>query len=338
MANFVKTSMLLALMTALFMGVGYLLGGSTGMLIALVVAAGMNLFSWWNSGNMVLRMHGARRVDRDHAPAIFEMVEALTKNAGLPMPKIYVLETAQPNAFATGRSPAHGAVAVSAGLLDALNEEEVAAVIAHELAHIRSRDTLVMTVTATLAGAVSMLANFAFFFRGNNNGGLGLIGTLIAMFVAPLAAGMVQMAISRTREYEADRDGAEICGQPLALASALRKIASHSGRNVNHAAEAAPATAHMFISNPLNGRGMDGLFSTHPATENRIAALEALHQQWQQAADHHETVVPQTKRHQEQWGRDAGTWRDVAIEPAADAEPDNLGPWGRSNPKRGPWG
>ena len=207
MQNMVKTAMLLAAMTALFMAVGYLIGGEAGMLVALVAAAAMNLFSWWNSGNMVLRMHNAREVDEVSAPALVNMVRELADNAKLPMPRVYIIETAQPNAFATGRNPENAAVAASTGLLDMLSEEEVAAVMAHELAHIKNRDTLTMTITATIAGAISMLSNFAFFFRGNRNGA-GILGMLIAMFVAPMAAGIVQMAISRTREYEADRDGA----------------------------------------------------------------------------------------------------------------------------------
>ena len=273
--NLVKTAMLLAFLTALFMGVGYVLAGPQGMWIALVLAAGMNLFSWWNSGNMVLRMHGAREVGPNDAPELYRMVEDLAANANLPTPRVYILETDQPNAFATGRSPQHAAVAASRGLLERLTPEEVAAVMAHELAHIENRDTLIMTVTATLAGAISMLANFALFFRGGDRNPLGIVGVLIGMIVAPLAAGLVQMAISRTREYAADRRGAEICGNPGRLASALAKIATAAGRTVNLPAERSPATAHMFIVNPLTGQNFDNLFSTHPDTGNRIAALQA---------------------------------------------------------------
>lgn len=303
--NFFKTTVLLTVMTMLFMGAGYLIGGQQGMWIALAIAAAMNVFSWWNSGSMVLRMHNAHPVDETSAPELFGMVRDLADNAGLPMPKVYIIETDQPNAFATGRNPENGAVAVSRGLLDRLSGEEVAAVVAHELAHIRSRDTLVMTVTATLAGAIGMLANFAFFFRGDRNNPLGFIGVLATVILAPLAAGIVQMAISRTREYEADRDGAEICGNPLWLASALDKIARNASRIVNHRAESAKSTAHLFIINPLNGQTMDSLFSTHPATENRIAALQELHRQWQQIPNR-----PAQQRQQapetEVWGRDAG--------------------------------
>jgi len=351
MFNLVKTAMLLAVMTVLFMIVGYLLAGETGMIIALIAAAAMNLFSWWNSGKMVLRMHNAREVDEETAPGLVNIVRDLAENAGLPMPRVYVLETSQPNAFATGRNPENAAVAASTGLLDELSEEEVAAVMAHELAHIKSRDTLTMTITATLAGAISMISNFAYFFRGGRNNGMGIIGMLIAMFVAPMAAGIVQMAISRAREYEADRDGAEICGNPLWLASALRKIAGLSGRSMNEQAEASPATAHMFIINPLNGRAFDGLFSTHPATENRIAALEALNEQWQSTHQQQKPRPQLPKRQKEIWGRDAGKWRDEFPnarqsnqdrmsnnQNASPTDDDSDGPWHNpSSHKRGPW-
>ncbi len=340
MANMVKTAMLLGAMTALFMFVGYLIGGQGGMLIALIVAAGMNLFSWWNSGKMVLRMHGAREVDMESAPELVEMVRQLADNAQMPMPKVYVLETDQPNAFATGRNPENGAVAASAGLLDTLSKEEVAAVMAHELAHIKNRDTLTMTIAATIAGAVGMLANFAFFFRGGRDNPLGMIGALVAMMVAPMAAGIVQMAISRAREYEADKDGAEICGNPLWLASALEKIAALSGRAVNWQAEKSPSTAHMFIINPLNGSGMDNLFSTHPATENRIAALRTLHNEWQAVpAEHEQPALP--KRQKEVWGRNAGKWREE--HPVVENDDvDTGGPWSRVRRqqeefRKGPW-
>ena len=215
-------------------------------------------------------------MDEQSAPELFNMVRQLADNAGLPMPKVYVLHEDQPNAFATGRSPNHAAVAASTGLLERLSEQEVAAVMAHELAHIRSRDTLVMTVTATLAGAIGMLANFAFFFRGDRNNPLGFIGIMATIILAPMAAGIVQMAISRAREYEADKDGAEICGNPLWLASALEKIQAWAQRIPNNRAESAKSTAHLFIINPLTGQAMDNLFSTHPATQNRIAALQQL--------------------------------------------------------------
>jgi heat shock protein HtpX len=290
--NFVRTSVLLAVMTALFMGLGLLLGGETGMMIALVIAIGLNAFSYWNSDKLVLKMYGAKEVDARSAPEYHGMVRELAAQARLPMPRVYVIETAQPNAFATGRNPENAAVAASRGLLERLSYEEIAGVMAHELAHIKNRDTLTMTITATLAGAISMLANFAFFFRGNDRNGLGIVGTLAAMIVAPMAAGLVQMAISRTREYAADRMGAEICGDPLALASALGKIAVSAKQIVNDEAEYAPATAHLFIVNPLNGQNMDNLFSTHPDTGNRIAALEALARDWQSAAPRAE-MAPQ---------------------------------------------
>lgn len=274
--NLMRTAMLLAFMTALFMGVGYLIGGQSGMLIALVVAAGMNFFSYWNSDRMVLSAYHAQEVDEQTAPEFYRMVRDLSANAGLPMPRVYVFDNPQPNAFATGRNPENAAVAASTGLLRRLTPEEVAGVMAHELAHVENRDTLTMTVTATLAGAISMLSNFAFLFGGNRddrNNPLGFVGVLIAMIVAPLAAMLVQMAISRTREYAADHRGAEICGNPRWLASALQKIAGDAAQIENDDAERNPATAHMFIINPLSGQRMDNLFSTHPNTENRIAAL-----------------------------------------------------------------
>ena len=274
--NFVRTAMLLAFLTALFMGVGYMIGGQGGMLIALVIAAGMNIFSWWNSGNMVLRAYDAQEIDARNAPEFFEMIRDLSQKAGLPMPKVYLINSDQPNAFATGRNPENAAVAASTGLLQRLTPEEVAGVMAHELAHIENRDTLTMTITATIAGAISMLGNFAFFMGGSrdNERPFGFIGVIVAMIVAPFAAMLVQMAISRTREYAADRRGAEICGDPLWLASALRKIEAAAHRIPYQRAEANPATAHMFIINPLSGERMDSLFSTHPNTDNRVAELE----------------------------------------------------------------
>lgn len=277
--NYLKTGMLLAGMTALFMGVGFLLGGEGGIAIALAIAVAMNAFAYWNADKMVLRMYGAREVDARTAPAFYNIVARLASNAGLPMPKVYLVDDAQPNAFATGRDPEHAAVAATTGLIAHLSEEEIAGVMAHELAHVKNRDTLIMTITATLAGALSMLANFAMFFGGSRDregGGVGIIGTVVLMIVAPLAAMLVQMAISRTREYEADRIGAEIAGQPLWLASALAKLETASHRIESPRAEANPATAHMFIVNPLNGHKMDNLFSTHPSMANRIRLLEAM--------------------------------------------------------------
>ena len=253
--NFARTAMLLAFMTALFMGVGYLIGGQGGMLIALVIAAGMNVFSWWNSDRMVLSAYDAQALDERNAPEFFGMIRDLSQRAGLPMPRVYLINEDQPNAFATGRNPDNAAVAASTGLLQRLSHEVIAGVMAHELAHIESRDTLTMTVTATIAGAISMLGNFAFFLGGSrdNDRPLGGIGALVAMIVAPFAAMLVQMAISRTREYAADRRGAEICGNPQWLASALDKISAGTHRIVNETAEDNPATAHMFIINPLSG-------------------------------------------------------------------------------------
>ncbi|TQS70924.1 zinc metalloprotease HtpX [Rhodobacteraceae bacterium] len=275
--GYMKTGLLMAAMTGLFLALGYLLGGTTGMGLAFVVAAGINVFGWWNSDKMVLRMHNAHPVGTDDRSGLLQLVHELAQNAALPMPAVYLIETAQPNAFATGRNPENAAVAVTAGLMQSLSREELAAVIAHELAHIKHRDTLIMTITASFAGAISMLANFALFFGGNrDNNRLGLIGTIAMMVLAPLAAALVQMAISRTREYAADKEGAQICGDPMWLASALKRIQSGARQIDNDAAERNPATAHMFIINPLNGQGRDKLFSTHPATENRIAALQAL--------------------------------------------------------------
>jgi heat shock protein HtpX len=251
------------------------------MVIALLVAAAMNLFAYWNSDKMVLSMHGAREVDERTAPELYGLVRQIAQDAGLPMPRVYIMENPQPNAFATGRNPEHAAVAVTSGLLQHLSNDELAGVLAHELGHIKHHDTLLMTVTATIAGAISMLANFGFYLGGNrnNSGGTGLIGNLLLVILAPIAAGLVQMGISRGREYEADRIGGEITRRPLSLASALRKIASAAEQIPNPQAERNPATAHLFIINPLSGAGMDNLFSTHPNVENRIARLNAMARQ-----------------------------------------------------------
>ena len=280
--NYLKTGMLLAFLTAIFMGVGLLVGGQGGMLIAFVIALGMNIFSYWNSDKMVLRMHGAIEIDRKDAPEYYAIVEQLVANAELPMPRIYVMHNPQPNAFATGRNPEHSAIAATTGLFDILSQEEVTGVLAHELAHIKNRDTLIMTVTATIAGAISMLANYALFFggRGGGDNRIGWIGTLAMALLAPMAASIVQMAISRSREYQADKLGAEICHRPLWLASALEKISNASKQIKNETAEKAPASAHMFIINPLSGERMDNLFSTHPNTENRIKLLRELDGEW----------------------------------------------------------
>ena len=329
--NTLRTAMLLAAMTALFMGVGFLIGGSGGMMIALVIAAGMNLFSYWNADKMVLSMHHAVEVDERNAPEYFAIVRGLAQRAGLPMPKVYLIDNDQPNAFATGRNPENAAVAATTGLLKRLSHEEVAAVMAHELAHVQHRDTLTMTIVATLAGAISMLGNFAFFFGGNrdNNNPFGFVGVLVAMIVAPFAAMIVQMAVSRTREYSADRRGAEICGNPLWLASALDKIARGAERIPNPDAERNPATAHLFIINPLSGERMDSLFSTHPATENRVAALQAMAREM----GSHETA-PQAAPGQ------SGPWGGATAAPDErdERETPQAGPWSR-NPTgpKGPW-
>src|SRR5881227_2535320 len=261
--SYLKTAILLAGLTGLFMGVGYLIGGASGATIALIVAAGMNLFAYWNSDRMVLSMHGAQEVDARSAPDLVNLVAQLARNANLPMPRVFVMHEDQPNAFATGRNPQNAAVAVTTGLMNQLSRGELAGVIAHELAHIKHHDTLLMTVTATIAGAISMLAQFGMFFGGNrDNNGPGIVGSILMMILAPLGAMLVQMAISRTREYAADNLGARIAGQPMWLASALTKIENAAHQVPNMEAERNPATAHMFIVNPLSGHGVDNLFAT----------------------------------------------------------------------------
>lgn len=340
--NVIRTAMLLALMTALFMGVGYLIGGESGMFIAFLIAAGMNVFSYWNADKMVLRMHHAVEVDERNAPEYYAIVRELAARAELPMPKVYLIDNPQPNAFATGRNPQNAAVAATTGLLQSLSPEEIAGVMAHELAHVQNRDTLTMTITATLAGAISMLGNFAMFFGGNrnNNNPLGIIGVLVAIIVAPLAAMLVQMAISRTREYAADRRGAEICGQPLWLASALGKIARGVQTVHNQDAERAPATAHMFIINPLSGERMDNLFSTHPDTNNRIAALEKMAQNFgggREAPRSSQTTAPQrpSAAPSSPQAPDAGPWGGrpaphTEPEPEPESKETQQNPWGRN--------
>ena len=312
--NYLRTAILLAGLTALFMGVGYLIGGSGGAVIALFVAAGMNLVSYWNADKLVLAMHDAHEVDERTAPELFHIVRELAQRAGLPMPRVYVMDNPQPNAFATGRNPEHAAVAATTGLLQMLSREEIAGVLAHELAHVRNRDTLTMTITATIAGAISMLAQLGLFFGGNrdNHGGLGIVGTLLMVIVAPIAAMLVQMAISRTSEYAADELGARISGRPDALASALLKISGAAAQIENPTAERTPATAHLFIVNPLHGLGMDNLFATHPSTENRIAALERL-------------------------AAEMGLGRFGRAPAAPEYPAHSTSPW-RRNSARGPWG
>ncbi len=279
--NHLKTFILLAVMTALFMGIGYLMRGPTGMGVALLFAGGMNLFSYWNADKIVLKMYKAQPVDEQHPNAVVRNyvadVRQMAHDAGMPQPQVAIIPSDQPNAFATGRNPQNAAVCATTGLLDMLTREEVRGVMAHELAHVKNRDTLTMTVTATIAGAIAALANFALFFGGNDRERPGgMIGTLALMILAPMAAGLVQMAISRSREYEADRVGAEIAGDPQALASALQKIEAYAKRIHNPTAERNPASGQLFIINPLAGRGADNLFSTHPATGNRVRALMEL--------------------------------------------------------------
>ncbi len=329
--NMVRTAALLAVMTALFMGVGFLIGGAGGMVIAFVIAACMNAFGYWNADKMVLSMHHAVEIDERAAPEYYAVVRDLARRADLPMPKVYLIDNPQPNAFATGRNPQNAAVTATTGLLQRLSREELSGVMAHELAHVEHRDTLTMTITATLAGAISMLGNFAFFFGGSrNNNPFGFIGVLAAMIVAPLAAMMVQMAVSRTREYSADRRGAEICGNPLWLASALGKIASGARQIANPVAERNPATAHLFIINPLSGERMDNLFSTHPSTENRIAALEKM-AGGRAAASARRTmaeIAPEIAASSGPWGRPrASTSRD---------NPWRRNPTGPRTPSGGP--
>jgi heat shock protein HtpX len=279
--SYLRTAILLAGLTALFMGVGYLIGGANGALIAFFVAAAMNFLTYWNADKLVLSTQGAQEVDEHAAPELVHLVAELAGRAGLPMPRVYIMHNPQPNAFATGRNPQNAAVAVTTGLLEMLSRDELAGVIAHELAHIKNHDTLLMTITATIAGAISMLAQFGMFFGGghrdsNGHGGMGIIGTLLMVVLAPLAAMLVQMAISRTREYAADNTGGRIVRNPSALASALAKLDAAAHQIENIPAERNPATAHLFIVNPLSGARMDNLFSTHPSTENRIAALQQL--------------------------------------------------------------
>jgi len=274
--NAARTGILLAAMTGLFLAVGFLLGGEGGLLLALILALGMNFWSFWSSADMVLRMHSAKVVTRASAPELHGLVADLARRAELPMPKVYIIENDQPNAFATGRSPEHAAVAATTGLLRSLSREEIAGVMAHELAHVKNRDTLTMTVAASIAGAIGFLANFALFFGGRGESRPNPLVAILVMILAPLAAALVQMAISRTREYSADRDGALICGNPAWLAAALRKIEQLASGRLMPSAERNPATAHMFIINPLIKGGVDNLFRTHPPTEERVRRLLAM--------------------------------------------------------------
>jgi heat shock protein HtpX len=278
MFNLMKTAILMAAITALFMAIGALLGGQSGMLLALAVAVGMNFFSYWFSDKMVLKMYNAQEVDETSAPQFYNMVRELAAKAQLPMPKVYLIREDAPNAFATGRNPEHAAVAATTGIMRVLSERELRGVMAHELAHVKHRDILISTVSATMAGAISMLANFAMFFGGRDSEGrpANPIVSILVMILAPIAASVIQMAISRAREFEADRGGAEISGDPRALASALDKIHRYAQGIPLEAAERHPETAQMMIMNPLSGGGLKSLFSTHPATEERVARLLAM--------------------------------------------------------------
>jgi heat shock protein HtpX len=317
-SNLLKTGVLIVALTAIFVGMGWLVGGEGGMVVAFVIALGMNLFSLWNSDSVVLRMFNAQEVSQAEVPGLYDIVAGLAQRAQLPMPRVFIMHQAQPNAFATGRSPSRAALCVSTGLLESLDDQELSGVLAHELAHVKNRDTLTMTVAATIGGAISMFANilqFGFLFEHRDERRGGLLGALVAILVAPFAAMLVQMAISRSREYEADRIGSYICGNPLWLARALGKIQAAARQVPNMAAEQVPAAAHMFIINPLTGRGIDNLFVTHPNTENRIAELERLAEEF---------------RHQ-------GLLVDEAPRSTATGQ---SGPWGRASGgyTRGPWG
>ena len=276
--NTLRTGILMAAMTGLFLAVGALVGGSGGMLIAFALALAMNLFAYWNSDKVLLSMYGAKQVDAQGAPDLYRLVERLAATAQIPMPKVYITENPQPNAFATGRDLNHAAVCVTTGLLAQVSQEELAGVLAHALGHVKHRDTLTMTITAVMAGAISMLANMAFFMGGSRDRDhpLGFVGVLLVTMLAPIAAMLVQAAISRSREFEADRAGAEITGRPMWLASALGQIERAAQRTENYPADANPATAHMFIINPLHGGGLTSLFATHPPTAERIARLQAM--------------------------------------------------------------
>ncbi len=277
MFNLLKTAVLMAAITALFMALGSFVGGQQGMLIALAVAVGLNFFSYWFSDKLVLKMYKAREVDATSAPQFHSMIAELAQKAGLPVPRVYLIDEAAPNAFATGRDPEHAAVAATTGILQVLTDRELRGVMAHELTHVAHRDILISTVSATMAGAISMLANFAMFFGGRNSEGRSnpIAGIAVAL-LAPLAAGLIQMAISRAREFEADRGGAELSGDPRALASALEKIHAYARGTPMAAAERNPATAQMMIMNPLHGGGLANLFSTHPATEERVQRLREM--------------------------------------------------------------
>ncbi len=276
--NWLKTSILMAGIIALFGAIGAMIGGKSGMLLALVFGGAMNIFSYWFSDKMVLRMYNAQEVDETSSPYLYNMVRELAGRAQLPMPKVYIIHEDQPNAFATGRNPENAAVAATSGILQMLSERELRGVMAHELAHVKHRDILISTISATMAGAISALANFAMFFGGRDSEGrpTNIVASIAVSLLAPLAASVIQMAISRAREFEADRGGAEIAGDPHALADALMKIDAYARGIPMATAEAHPETGQMMIMNQLSGGGLRGLFSTHPATEDRVARLRAM--------------------------------------------------------------
>jgi len=313
--SILRTGFLLLVLTALFVLVGYALAGQTGILIALAISIATHLWSYWSSDSLVLALHGAIEVDERQAPQYYQIVRQLSAKAGIPMPRVCVLNNPQPNAFATGRDPRHAAVCATTGLLEMLTPEELTGVLGHELTHVLNRDTLTMAMAATLAGAISMLANFSLFFGSRRDERAPLspwVGLLVAL-AAPFAAMLVQMAISRSREYEADEGGAKLSGHPLWLASALRKLEMARLQIPNPSAEANPATAHMFIVNPLSGRGLDNLFLTHPSTENRIARLEEIARRMgEPTSDEHPS------------GRQGGAMPGMA----GDIDSPQRGPWG----------
>ena len=285
LGNWIKTFVLMAGITALFGAVGAAVGGGSGMMLALLFAGGMNIYAYWFSDKAVLKMYGAQEVNAENNYGdgqfrnYYNMVKELAENAELPMPKVYVINEQQPNAFATGRNPENAAVAATVGIMQALSERELRGVMAHELAHVKHRDTLISTISATMAGAISSIAQFGMFFGGRGGDGersVSPIVSMLMMFLAPMAAGLIQMAISRSREYEADRMGAQISKDPKALASALEKIHKYARQIPNQTAEAHPETGQMMIINPLSGVSFDSLFSTHPKTEERVARLMAM--------------------------------------------------------------
>jgi heat shock protein HtpX len=278
--NWLKTAILMAGIMALFGAVGGMLGGAQGMILALVVGGAMNFIAYWNSDKLVLRLYNAQEVDETTAPQLYRMVRELSQRASIPMPRVYVIKEDQPNAFATGRNPEHAAVAVTTGIMRILTERELRGVLAHELSHIKHRDILISTISAAIAGAISSLAQFGLLFGGNrsedNEGGGNPILAILVMLIAPIAAMLIQFAISRSREFDADRGGAEISGDPQALAAALEKISLYARGIPMATAEAHPETAQMMILNPLSGGGLKGLFSTHPDTAERIDRLMAM--------------------------------------------------------------